>query len=191
VLLVDDDKRTSTLLARRLRTLRFEVHQADSFDSAIECFNAGFVDIVIADWDLEADHKKRGDALFEALRSRDWEVPLVLVSGKMTLDKERASTLAHVLQCGSAAFVERGQGFDKIIAAARDLLSRRDVALTGVIHKLRSTSASIPTTDGRLTSKKILADLLTDKDWKDGTLGPLAKEFAEWETSRLRRKPAS
>jgi hypothetical protein len=144
------------------------------------------VDAVIADWNLDPRAKKKGDALFDAIRRRDWEVPLILVSGKLEEEHEKAQTLDRVMDCGAVQFVERGDGaYDEIVRSLRELLARRDVALTEMIRRLRATRGTIPTSSGRAGSERVLQELLRDPRWKQGTLSQLAKEFAEWEVEKL------
>jgi DNA-binding response OmpR family regulator len=185
VLLVDDDPKTLAQLGRRLRREGYEVWPSPSFDRALATFKAGQVDAVIADWDLDPRTKKKGDALFDAIRRRDWEVPLILVSGKLGQEHEKADTLDRVMDCGAVQFVARGEGYDEIVRSLRELLARRDVALTELIRRLRATHGTIPTSSGRAGSAQVLKELLRDTRWKRGTLSPLAKEFAEWELERF------
>jgi DNA-binding NtrC family response regulator len=187
VLLVDDDALTRSQLSRRLEREGFKVRSCPSFDEALAIFRAGQMDAVIADWDLEHDTRKRGDALFEEIRKRDWEVPLVLVSGKLDEANQKATTLDHLLDCGAVQFVERGESYDPIVKALWELLARRDVALSGLLRKIRRMKATVATTSGRIGSEEVLKSLLDDMRWKGGTLSPLAKEFAQWELEKRKK----
>jgi DNA-binding NtrC family response regulator len=190
VLVVDDDKNAGVALSRALRRNRFDVETTESFETGLAAFHAGFFDLVIADWDLAAEPQRKGDALFGAVRLRDWEVPMILLSGQLpeASPTQQAETLQTILNYGSVRFVERGHGYDPVIKAARDLLQRRDIALVTLIGQLRATKDRLPTSSGYATNEKILQLLLRNVRAKAGTIGALAEEFAEWEEGRLRRR---
>lgn len=190
VLLVDDEKLTIKILGRKLRTLGYKVIACETYAQALSAFRSGFIDIVVADWDLAKDDKKKGDALFRAIRERDWEVPLVLVSGKLHEDSAKAATFANVLNFGSATFVERGTaiGYEKIVQAMRRLLERRDIVLSEMIHKLRSSQIKVRTTSGVVDSSKLLSRMLSRSSWKQGTLLSIAKAFAKWELEQSKKR---
>ena len=196
VLLVEDDPRTRKALARALERSGFRVRSTKNYERATAVFRAGFIDVVVADWDLAANPNKKGDALFAELRKRDWEVPLVLVSGKLHEANQRAKTLQRILEFGPVRFVERGQGmgYKPVLHAIRELLSQRDVLVTQLIAKLREADAhgaSIETSGGRLTAGQLLSKLLSDSTWKQTTLLRLAEEFAEWGKPKLTKQPSS
>src|SRR5262245_40393922 len=131
VLVVDDDPSAGRALARVFERKGFLVDTVESYEQGLEAFHAGFFDLVIADWDLAAEPERKGDALFCALRERDWEVPMILLSGQLPVAGagERAETLQSIMNYGAVKFVERGQGYDRVIKEAQDLLRRRDTAL--------------------------------------------------------------
>lgn len=193
VLLVEDDPATRKKLERRLKKSGFDVKPTASYAEAFAAFKAGFFDVVIADWDLDPDSKKKGDALFQALRKRDWEVPLILVSGKLTEEWKRARTLQEVISLGPARFVEAGEGYEPILEAVRELLARRDLLIRNIVDRLRRAQAHgdvVETTAGSRTPEQILADLLKVSAWKDKTLSPIAEDFAKWELTRRRKRPS-
>jgi hypothetical protein len=183
-------------LGRALERSGLRVRRTKNYERATAAFRAGFIDVVVADWDLAANPNKKGDALFAELRKRDWEVPLVLVSGKLHEANQRAKTLQRIIEFGPVRFVERGQGmgYKPVLHAIRELLSQRDVLVTQLIAKLREADAhgaSIETSGGRLTAGQLLSKLLSDSTWKQTTLLRLAEDFAEWGKPKLTKQPSS
>ena len=99
------------------------------------------------------------------VRNLDWDVPFVLVSGKLDQDDERARVLQHLLDNGSARFVKRGAGgIKEACDLAEDLIERRDLALLKMILALRPAAlanASATTTSGKVSAQEVLGDLVS------------------------------
>jgi hypothetical protein len=136
-------------------------------------------DLIVADWQLSDDVAEHGDKVLEEVRRRDWDVPFVLISGKLDEHGDRPAVLQALLEQGQARFVQRGDdGFDKVSEEAASLLERRDATLLNVILALRDAAdaeASFQTTQGgRLKVREQLADLVASPDATRESLRPLS-----------------
>src|SRR5437868_4566250 len=123
------------MTARRLRGRGFEVLECANSEEFREVWSPGTIDVIVSDWDLA--HDTDGDEILTAVRERDWDVPFVLVSGKLEEAKERAGVLETLLDNGGARFVKRGADtIREICEVAEDLVERRDQALVKVVLAL-------------------------------------------------------
>jgi len=194
LLVVEDNDRARSQLSRRFEREGFEVIPAEGFGEALSAFKAGFIDAVVADWNLEQSLSKSGEALFEAIRSRDWEVPLVLISGRLNDETTRVETFEKLLQMGSVRYVEKGESYDEMVSAVLDLLRRRDTIIKEMLRRLRDDDQSgrrVATTAGDISPGEVMQKLLSGSAWKEGTLDRLAEDFAQWEKSRIVKKRRS
>jgi DNA-binding response OmpR family regulator len=74
------------MTARRLRGRGFEVLECASPKEFLHNWKPGTVDVIVADWELSADKGEFGDRVLERVREQDWDVPFVMVSGKLDED---------------------------------------------------------------------------------------------------------
>ncbi|MBA3578979.1 MAG: response regulator [Gemmatimonadaceae bacterium] len=164
-IVLDDNPNARKMTARRLRNKKFHV---------IECANPaafhaewipGTIDVIVSDWDLSHEPDDDGDRILASVRKRDWDVPFVLVSGKLYEATQRAEVLEHLLESQGAGFVRRGANGIKLACdLAEDLIERRDLVLLKVILALRPAAlagAVIPTTSGQQSAREALEDLVS------------------------------
>lgn len=180
-LVLDDNPRSRTMTERRLRKSGFEVQTCASLPEFHRLWRPGTFDVIVADWDLAANAK--GDEVLLHVRDRDWEVPFVLVSGKLPEDGRRSKVLERLLEQGGARFVERGaDGIERACEEAERLQLRRDLALLKVILALRPAvlkSLVVGTSSGVITTESILADLLKTPASRALAEGPIADAISK------------
>lgn len=152
-------------MARHLKGRGFEVLECPTVQAFEECWIPGTVDVIVADWQLSSKETEHGDRVLEKVRARDWDVPFVLISGKLEEDAERVDVLARLLENGGARFVRRGSsGFRKVGDEAEDLIERRDLALLKVILSMREgaiSGATIQTTSGDQSAAELLEEVVS------------------------------
>src|SRR4051812_142450 len=107
-IVLDDNARARSMTGRRLRRIGFDVIECASASEFYSSWAPGTADVIIADWDLSNDPGESGDKILQQVRLRDWDVPFVLISGKLEDETDRANVLANLLGNGGAAFVGRG-----------------------------------------------------------------------------------
>lgn len=181
-LVVDDSPRARKQTGRRLEAAGFRVTETASLDAFVAAWRPGLVDVVIADWELsDTEH---GDQVLSDIRRRDWEVPFVLISGKLVDDSRRASVLANLLENGRARFVRRGDsGIEQAVHAAIDLQLRRDITLLRLILVYRAAAAAeatVASSRGQVPVQELLADLVSTPTESSAAERPLVKSFADW-----------
>src|SRR5260370_6106351 len=82
-IVLDDNARARRMTARRLRSRGFEVAECKNPTEFLRDWKPGTVDVIVADWELSNNHSELGDKMLSSVRERDWDVPFVLVSGKL------------------------------------------------------------------------------------------------------------
>lgn len=175
-IVLDDHGRSRRMTARRLRARGFDVVECASVEDFCDRWAPGSSDLIIADWQLsDTEH---GDAVLASVRLRDWEVPFVLVSGKLSEDERRVKVLEVLLEEGAARFVTRGDGgIAKACDEGESLIERRDLALLKVILALRAGArqdAIIRSSGGPVGCQAELDKLLAAPSEKAKVLGSLA-----------------
>lgn len=180
---LDDNANARAMMARRLQGAGFEVDTYADVSSFLGAWLPGTVDVIVADWDLSSLPSERGDRVLEAIRRRDWDVPFVLVSGKLGEDEKRVGVLGNLLECGAARFVQRGRdGIRKACDEAQSLIERRDLALLKVILALRPAAlggATIATSSGEQSAADLLAELVSSPSASHDVERPLARSLAD------------
>jgi len=178
-IVLDDNARARVMTGRQLRKRGFETIECANSDEFLATWKPGTADVVIADWHLSNDPRKFGDRMLKAVRKRDWDVPFVLVSGRLDEDTERARILQYLLKSGGATFVQRGDGgIKKACDSAEDLIERRDVALLKLILGLRSGALQderIKTSTGEQSVAKLLESIVSNPKASHYAERPLAK----------------
>jgi CheY-like chemotaxis protein len=161
---LDDSRQARLMTARKLKSRGFEVSQHATVREFREAWRPGTADVIIADWNLSAKASESGDHVLEEVRGRDWDVPFVLVSGKLDEADDRAPVLSRLLESGSARFVRRGNnGIAKACDEAEELIERRDLALLKVILSLRPAALaneSVSTTTGTKSIEELLGEVV-------------------------------
>ena len=162
---MDDNPNARRMTSRRLRRRGFEVLECADTGEFYNTWIPGTVDVILSDWQLTHQEAENGDRVLAEVRKRDWDVPFVLISGKLEEASQRATVLEHLLDSGGARFVQRGdQGIQEACDVAEDLVERRDQALLRVILALRPEAlagTSLSTTAGEITAVRALEDLVS------------------------------
>lgn len=179
---LDDSPQARVMTARKLKSRGFEVSQHATVPEFRAAWKPGMADVIIADWNLSANASESGDHVLEEVRELDWDVPFVLVSGKLDEADERAPVLARLLESGSARFVKRGNnGISKACDEAEELIERRDLALLKVILSLRPAALaneSVPTTTGAKPVEDLLAEVVARPDKSHDFERPVADSLS-------------
>ncbi len=182
-IVLDDNARARQMTGRHLRRRGFETIECATTEQFLDKWLPGTVDVVIADWQLSSDPKKHGDKILEAVRMRDWDVPFVLVSGKLDEDSERIKILQGLLNKGGAAFVQRGEGgIKKACESAEDLMERRDLALLKLILSLRNAAMDgekIRTSSGEQSVAKLLESIVSNPKTSHDAERPIAQKLGQ------------
>lgn len=193
-IVLDDSASARAMTARRLRQRGFEVVACADADEFFRDWRPGTADVIIADWQLSAQGEQNGDRVLEAIRRKDWDVPFVLVSGKLDETDDRIAVLSRLLESGAARFVARGSGaIQRACDEAEDLIQRRDLALLKVILGLRPAALageSVPTTTGPKPVVELLAEAVSQPSASHDFGRPVATHRAKGtrRVARGRRK---
>lgn len=181
-IVLDDSAKARVMTGRQLRRRGFEVIECANASEFFESWRPGTVDVIIADWQLSHVANELGDQVLAAVRERDWDVPFVLVSGRLIEDTERAKVLEHLLRSGGARFVKRGNdGIRRACDSAEDLIERRDLALLKVVLALREgalSGATTPTSSGEQPVQEILEAIVANPRASHDAGRPIAKQAA-------------
>lgn len=177
---LDDSARARTMTGRHLRARGFDVIECKSLNEFRTKWMPGTADVVVADWHLSATD--RGQEILGEIRRRDWDVPFVLVSGRLDEDADnRAEVLARLLDEGGARFVRRGEnGIAKACDEAEALLERRDLALLKVILSFRPAALAgqeISTSSGRQSVASMLEKIVAKPSASHEAEYPVAKSW--------------
>src|SRR5688572_30204376 len=78
VLVADDDADVRHILARVIGAHGYEVHVVSNGDEAVRAFEERAFDLVLSDIDMPG---RNGIELLRAIRERDLDVPVVLITG--------------------------------------------------------------------------------------------------------------
>jgi CheY-like chemotaxis protein len=186
---LDDSARARIMTARHLRNRGFDVVECKSAGEFLAKWMPGTADVVVADWHLSATD--RGQEVLEKIRRRDWDVPFVLVSGRLDEDADnRAEVLARLLGAGGARFVRRGEnGIANACDQAEELLERRDLALLKVILSFRPAALAgkeILTSSGKRSVASMLEKIVTQPSTSHEAEYPITES---WDARRRRDAP--
>lgn len=175
---LDDNANARSATARRLKRKSFDVVECKNVEAFRDAWAPGAADVIISDWDLSHDKDEKGDWVLEFVRKSDWDVPFVLISGRLKEADPRAGVLERVLQSGGAGFVTRGEkGIERACDLAEDLIERRDLSLLKMILALRegaTAGKSISTSSGTVQVRKILSDLVASPKESHNALRPVS-----------------
>jgi CheY-like chemotaxis protein len=179
-IVLDDYTLTRRMTARRLRARGFEVNECANISEFQEIWRPGMTDVIVADWQLTLDESELGDQVLGEVREKDWDVPFILISGKLNEDDlNRAKVLQTLLEEGGARFVKRGEnGIKQVCDDAEDLIERRDSTLLKVILSLRKAAESgltIKTSNGPQSVSRQLAALVSKPKKSHDVVRPIAE----------------
>jgi CheY-like chemotaxis protein len=181
-IILDDSATARKMTARRLRSRGFQVVECANAPEFFRVWKPGTVDVIIADWQLSHDETELGDQVLRHVRDRDWDVPFVLISGKLGEDTNRARVLEHLLASGGARFVRRGnEGIRQACDSAEDLIERRDLALLKVILSMREgaqSGATIQTSSGEKSVQELLETVVSKPRASHDAERPIARRAA-------------
>jgi len=186
---LDDSARARIMTGRHLHERGFEVIECKSVEEFRAKWRPGTADVVVADWHLSATD--RGQEVLEEIRQRDWDVPFVLVSGRLDEDADnRAGVLARLLESGGARFVRRGEnGIARACDEAEALLERRDLALLRVILSFRPAALAgqeVLTSSGTQSVASMLEQIVSEPSASHQAEHPVAKS---WDARRRENAP--
>jgi CheY-like chemotaxis protein len=175
-LVLDDHPNSRRATAITLSARGFDVSECETTDQFNEAWAPGMFDLIVADWQLsDRDH---GDQVLVRVRLSDWDVPFVLVSGKLDEDDMRVKVLEVLLEHGGARFVARGSdGIERACDEGEALIERRDMTLLKIILALREGAmrgATIQSSSGLVTMKQQLATLVAAPVEAHKTTGALS-----------------
>jgi DNA-binding response OmpR family regulator len=139
ILIVEDDRKTASLLARGLQEEGFVVDIAHSAEHADELSFAVDYDLIVIDWLLR---EKDGLALCRDLRGRGVQTPIIMLTARDALTDRVTG-----LNTGADDYLTKPFAFDELIARIRALLRRSgltrpvvlkfaDVSLDPVSHEV-------------------------------------------------------
>ncbi len=108
ILLVDDDPETARGLARSLRSLGHDVTALQNGQDALNILQSTQYDVVLSDIRMPG---MNGFDLLDAVRNRDGQIPIVLLTGDPTV-----STAARALEVGAFRYVTKPVELPKLSA---------------------------------------------------------------------------
>jgi DNA-binding NtrC family response regulator len=114
ILIIDDDPGTLSSLARAFALEGYDAVTADSPKAALARLDEGRVDAVLSDVVMP---EMNGLALLEAIRGRDPQIPVILMSGQATLEMAVKAT-----RLGALDFVDKPVGLDRLFLTLRNAL---------------------------------------------------------------------
>ncbi|HEY3699344.1 MAG TPA: response regulator transcription factor [Spongiibacteraceae bacterium] len=132
ILLVEDDPLISKALALSLPFLGFNVTACETFRDGLQaaqqrCFDLLLLDVNLPDGD--------GFALCRTIRTRDTEIPILMLTAKTDEDSAVAG-----IECGADDYIRKPYGIHELSARMRRLLDKRQRPLNS-FGSLRIDSA--------------------------------------------------
>lgn len=126
MLLVEDEKKVSELVARALRAERFAVDVADDGLAGWELAQAYDYDLIILDLMLP---RLDGTELLRRIRRKNQQVPIIVVTARdSTTDK------VHNFEAGADDYLTKPFAFAELIMRVKALLRRGPVARSSVLR---------------------------------------------------------
>lgn len=143
VLVVDDEPALCRALSRTLEMAGFKVEQAGSGTDALAIVTAKPLDVIVSDITMP---QMNGLELLRAVRERDLDVPVILMTGNPTIDTATQAVehgaLRYLLKpVSSAALIENVERATKLRRMAR--LKREAAELFGSEEKLLGDRAAL------------------------------------------------
>ena len=114
LLCIDDEPAILELRKMLLELQGYEVHTAATGAEGLDLFRRTAVDAVLLDYQMPG---MKGDEVARQMRLLDSSVPIILVTGYLTLEDSQI--------CDVDAFVTKGQSPEVLLFTIRQLLFRR------------------------------------------------------------------
>lgn len=180
VIVLDDDDNARRMAAIKLERRGFAVTSCESKPAFEGVWKPGMFDLIVADWQLAQSPLEHGDKVLMWVRERDWDVPFILISGRLEDDHQKAPILSVLLNNGSARFVTRGDEgfFNTVCDQGEELLERRDMTLLKVLLALRPAAdegVSISTSSGEMSALDHIAGLVSLPKAAHDALRPISR----------------
>ena len=163
VLVVEDDRDLSRLMAAHLASEGYDVVRAHEAAAALELVGAGRVDVVVLDLMLP---RISGDGLLVRLREREGtrDLPVIVVSAK-----DAVWTRVDLLRLGADDYLTKPFDLDELTARIEALLRRSrladdgarvlrhgDLVLEPAARRARLADRDVPLTPAELTVLEVL-----------------------------------
>ena len=163
VLVVEDDRDLSRLMAAHLASEGYDVVRAHEAAAALELVGAGRVDVVVLDLMLP---RISGDGLLVRLREREGtrDLPVIVVSAK-----DAVWTRVDLLRLGADDYLAKPFDLDELTARIEALLRRSrpadgaarvlrhgDLVLDPAARRARLADRDVPLTPAELTVLEVL-----------------------------------
>ena len=163
VLVVEDDRDLSRLMATHLASEGYDVARASEAAAALELVGAGCVDVVVLDLMLP---RISGDGLLVRLREREGtrDLPVIVVSAK-----DAVWTKVDLLRLGADDYLAKPFDLDELTARIEALLRRSrsaddgprvlrhgDLVLDPAARRARLADRDVPLTPAELTVLEVL-----------------------------------
>ena len=163
VLVVEDDRDLSRLMAAHLASEGYDVVRAHEAAAALELVGAGRVDVVVLDLMLP---RISGDGLLVRLREREGtrDLPVIVVSAK-----DAVWTKVDLLRLGADDYLAKPFDLDELTARIEALLRRSrpaddgarvlrhgDLVLEPAARRARLADRDVPLTPAELTVLEVL-----------------------------------
>ena len=163
VLVVEDDRDLSRLMAIHLASEGYDVARAHEAAAALELVGAGCVDVVVLDLMLP---RISGDGLLVRLREREGtrDLPVIVVSAK-----DAVWTRVDLLRLGADDYLTKPFDLDELTARIEALLRRSrpaddgarvlrhgDLVLEPAARRARLADRDVPLTPAELTVLEVL-----------------------------------
>ena len=163
VLVVEDDRDLSRLMAAHLASEGYDVVRAHEAAAALELVGAGRVDVVVLDLMLP---RISGDGLLVRLREREGtrDLPVIVVSAK-----DAVWTRVDLLRLGADDYLTKPFDLDELTARIEALLRRSrsaddgprvlrhgDLVLDPAARRARLADRDVPLTPAELTVLEVL-----------------------------------
>ena len=163
VLVVEDDRDLSRLMATHLASEGYDVARAPEAAAALELVGAGCVDVVVLDLMLP---RISGDGLLVRLREREGtrDLPVIVVSAK-----DAVWTKVDLLRLGADDYLAKPFDLDELTARIEALLRRSrsaddgprvlrhgDLVLDPAARRARLADRDVPLTPAELTVLEVL-----------------------------------
>jgi len=116
ILVIEDDRKAASLLARGLHEEGFVVDVAHSAEAGHRLMQGAAYDLLVVDWLLPG---KEGIALCRELRQCGVDMPILMLTARDSLDDRVAG-----LNTGADDYLTKPFAFDELLARVRALLRR-------------------------------------------------------------------
>jgi DNA-binding NtrC family response regulator len=156
ILVVDDNPAVRTALELLFELNGFEVESADAPAAALARLGRGGIDLVVQDMNFTADTTsgEEGAALFRALRERDPDLPVILLTAWTHLE-----SAVELVKAGAADYLAKPWDDARLVNTVRNL-----VALGGATRTARRLTESRRVTRQRLAAEFDLCGIVYASD---------------------------